>query len=419
MSEISKSKIVPVIALILIVTGFFTVQYLQNNDDRINIAVQCDQFDPYVIQIAEDDINLYCEEMGITQRFGFIPIQDPIEGPSLTRKEKLDKVINSGYSFLIGSLYYDDPVDTVQAFNEHNLFMINPDYQTSRLEYPSDRIYAVMADIPEASVLTEVILHQEIETIITVTSESLRDLENVQEVQELFEAQGGSVYENIILPYTSSLSQNVEENYDFTETLLDINSAVKNAINETGEGKVGILLSSFQVPVLLYQSQEMDVIQQVPWFSYNYDGYSWSNPYAETAQIHFPVEVMVDKEKVAEIEHITNRDSKASLPSAVFSEIEDQIIGAQHSTLYDSCWLMALSVLEANSVDASEVSAVFRDVAAGYNGVYGNYTLNEEGDRCNFKVGISQIIQEDTNYVTSICYMYDVYTGELVSISEP
>ena len=419
MSEISKSKIVPVIALILIVVGFFAVQYLQNNDDRINIAVQCDQFDPYVIQVAENDINAYCEEMGLTQRFGFIPIQDSIEGPSLTKKEKLDKVTSSGYSFLIGSFRYDDPVDTVQAFDEHNLFMINPGYQTSRLGYPSDRIYAVMADIPEAPVLTEVILHQEIETIITVTSESLRDIENIQKVRELFEVEGGSVHENIILPYASTLSQYVEENYDFTETLQELNSAVKTALNETGEGKVGVLISSFQVPVLLYQSQEFDALQQVPWFTFRYDGYSWSDPYADKAKLHFPVEVMVDKEKVAEIEHIANRDYKASLPSAASYEMESQPIGAQHSTLYDSCWLMALSILEANSVDASEISSVFCDVAAEYSGVYGNYALNEEGDRCNFQVGVSKIIQEQTNYVNRLCYMYDVYTGELVPIPEP
>ena len=74
---------------------------------------------------------------------------------------------------------------------------------------------------------------------------------------------------------------------------------------------------------------------------------------------------------------------------------------------------MALSVLEANSADPTEIGVISSEVASGYSGIYGNYELDEACDRCNFKVGLMKIVQDGSDYKYESCGLYDVKTSEL------
>jgi len=98
----------------------------------------------------------------------------------------------------------------------------------------------------------------------------------------------------------------------------------------------------------------------------------------------------------------------------VQNDVSTYELGAQQATLYETCWIMALSVIEANSTDPEEVSATFRDVASNYDG---SYELDEVGDRCNYKYGLAKISLDKTTYIHELCGLYDVSTGKLKTYS--
>ena len=66
-----------------------------------------------------------------------------------------------------------------------------------------------------------------------------------------------------------------------------------------------------------------------------------------------------------------NEVGELPTPSRVYDE----------AARYDACWLMALSVLKANSSCPEDVIAVLPSVCESYEGILGNCTLNEYGDR--------------------------------------
>ena len=69
------------------------------------------------------------------------------------------------------------------------------------------------------------------------------------------------------------------------------------------------------------------------------------------------------------------------------------------------------------STNPSDVSNVFREVAAYYDGVYGNYELDASGDRCNYKIGVAKLGQDDLQYSYEVWGLYDVPTGILETLN--
>jgi ABC-type branched-subunit amino acid transport system substrate-binding protein len=56
-------------------------------------------------------------------------------------------------------------------------------------------------------------------------------------------------------------------------------------------------------------------------------------------------------------------------------------LGYYDANIYDCCWVMVLSVLEAGTADGTEVAKVLPEVAAGFTGATGPCILDENGDR--------------------------------------
>ena len=273
--------------------------------------------------------------------------------------------------------------------------------------------YGINAKIPKISIQVEALLKSNIETIVILTRQFSET--RIQEITEKFEANNGSVYTVIELPSVTSSGDDPEKNFDYTEYLEDANSAVKSAINEFGEDKVGVFLYTHHTPDLLYQSKEMDSIQKVPWFSYwgdMFDYYHWAAPYAEKVKLYTTTAYVEKPDQLEYHAWKVNEEYIAYLPYDPVG-FQGFDAGWQAATLYDSCWIMALSVLEANSADPTEVAKIFPDIASNYTGIYGNYELDEEGDRCNFQVGLIKIIQDGSDYKYELCGVYDIKTSEL------
>ena len=73
--------------------------------------------------------------------------------------------------------------------------------------------------------------------------------------------------------------------------------------------------------------------------------------------------------------------------------------------------------IEANSTDPEIVSSVFKSVTENYSGLNGKYSLDEIGERRDFKVGLGKISLNDFVHVQELCGEYDVFKKKLETYS--
>jgi len=306
MFETKKSQNLLAVGLILfLATSVHGVRYLTNvaKENAVQIVVDCDSFNPFVINIAESDVNKYCDEKELSQRFDFITYDPHTYGTGLLPPDEVwNDLRTKGYDLLIGEFTYFGLKDPKLMLESNNLFLVNPDYYTSRAEFTSDRYYGILADDPENELLVETMLAQGRDVMVIVSTESLYRQEKAEQAIQLFELKGGEVYGHITLPYNSAMYYDVEDNYDFTEYLLEANAVISAAIAEHGEEKVGVLIHASYVPVLIYQSRDMNSIQNVPWFTRHYElvesGTEWADPYAAKVKLYHTLEVIVNTERL-------------------------------------------------------------------------------------------------------------------------
>jgi ABC-type branched-subunit amino acid transport system substrate-binding protein len=150
----------------------------------------------------------------------------------------------------------------------------------------------------------------------------------------------------------------------------------------------------------------------VPWFgdtlSYGCPIYAGSpaseqfGPYVEKVGFYIPVESV--ENKVA-LEKLSGElAAKMGTQSYPFSP--------QETSRYDGCWLLALSVIKADSTDPRKVEAALPQVAAEYNGLNGNYALNEKGDKISYSIDIYKVYEtEPGKYAHLKCGSYNSLTG--------
>ena len=106
-----------VIIMAVAILGMLTFIYY-NSTRQINyipICVIADGIQPYIVDLAEKDINQYCEENGYSQRFNFVNREHSIGGPEET-KILTDTIAREGYKLVVG---YSGGIDQKNCFRRH------------------------------------------------------------------------------------------------------------------------------------------------------------------------------------------------------------------------------------------------------------------------------------------------------------
>lgn len=85
----------------------------------------------------------------------------------------------------------------------------------------------------------------------------------------------------------------------------------------------------------------------------------------------------------------------------------------QLCNLYDSIWLMALSVIEAGSDDADAISDALMNVTESYTGLSGEIGFDEYGDRLPIDYEYWGVLEVDGEYINTVIGYYDSETGTI------
>jgi branched-chain amino acid transport system substrate-binding protein len=182
-----------------------------------------------------------------------------------------------------------------------------------------------------------------------------------------FEADGGRV--QAVIRYPGEIVGD-----GFLPHVKKADVAIRGILEEQGPEHVAILLISFSEDgQILEQARSYPALMGVRWFgseeAVNSSGVLGNScPMAAAIGLISPSPSTSDNK-------VYERVNQA------FVDEFNRSLGYYDANIYDCCWVMVLSVLEAGSAEGKEVVKVLPEVAAGYMGATGPCILDENGDR--------------------------------------
>ena len=160
----------------------------------------------------------------------------------------------------------------------------------------------------------------------------------------------------------------------FIEFLEKTELAVQNTVTEVGAGYVSVLLLCFSEDLdILERVENYPVLMDVTW--YRADGDLPSQQVLEKAGITACKLKLIGPYPVLPVSKVYRQVNRSYFDS--FGES----LGFFDATIYVSCWVLALSVIEAKSLKTSTIVDVLPSVASNYSGITGFCNFDLEGDR--------------------------------------
>jgi ABC-type branched-subunit amino acid transport system substrate-binding protein len=353
----------------------FTTIYLKNNfkskhqKEIIDIGVisPSNQLVPryeFVSRLAQENINRYCNQSKIDLRFNLITNNsagDPEIALNITKKFHLD-----GINLIVGH-GWNSHLNASHAYAMKNNMIIVTPSATSPEFAQSDTCFRLLPDDRrEVNALTDAIINYGINTVIILQ----RDDSWGKKFSDLFLwdfiVKGGEIVDKISFIPDSITTIN--------EAINRATMNVKEAVNHKGEDKVGILLLAHkEASDILLMAQESPILMNVTWFCSEINVLD-ENIRQNAGQVASKVSMIgpVNTHIYNEDYHVINKEFLGEF---------NEPLSFPLANVYDACWLLALSVIEAKSENPLEISEVFDAVAYNHYGITGPMSVNSNGDR--------------------------------------
>jgi branched-chain amino acid transport system substrate-binding protein len=279
----------------------------------------------------------------------------------------------------VGSSYWD--------------FAFNPEYPLFRL-CPSDTT--------QAKPLVKAIRSLGITNIIVHLQEGagrtrLHDI--YDSFVEMFEDAGGTIDAKL----TFTLNEEGPDQ-DFSNYLERLESAVRRVVEEKGAEHIGILQLGGPIYLMLFQTGPFPGLHEVTWFGID-----------EMANSQFILESA--GEEAAKVKLLSPYVGHAN--NSLFQKLNEAFYGEFNWTLsyyqanlYDACWIMALSVIEAGTTNATGIEEILPIVSSQYDGATGRCLLDENRTRVA-SYDIWGYFEVDGAPKKLRCGFYNAITGEI------
>jgi len=304
----------------------------------------------------------------------------------------------SGIDLIVGHDYSLANVYSLNYANENNMLLLSPSGIGIGLSKPDDYLYKLMPneyEDPEvyAKVLAMFLKSKGYEAFVVIGSgEHLF-------MREWFDVIG----EKLSYPYRINevvLDANAEDYGPYFEQAAGV---LNMTIKQYGADKVCVFMEpwlSNELRKILDQANNYQVLASVEWIDYGGMPEDWviENGFEQRlAEYGFTrlVACPADTDR-ADVFYQRYLDEVGELPTP--SEVYGE------AARYDACWLMALSVLQANSSNPETVKAVLPIVCSSYEGVLGDCSLNEYGDRVSTDYKVFQWTKSEDAFFNDIGY---------------
>ena len=326
---------------------------------------------PQYEDIIAGDINEYLAKLNYDTELEFLI--DTADGQAAIHLEKVQSFKSMDITVFIGGGWSSQAQAALSYVNDNDMLMISSSSTSPLLAIDNDRLFRTCpTDLVQAPALAEMWSSWGAEAILIVQrGDSWADgIYNVL-IPEL-EARGIEVIERV--RYAAEVTE-------FSSYLATMDNLLGDAIEEYGAERVGVQTMYFDEGVVLVsQTGDYPNTRAVIWMGTEDSGRS---------------QRMRDDGGGMQIALRGFSSLMTPAKSWKWIALEEDYYAAVQQTAsfytatgYDAGWSIALSVVEAGSVDANDVAPLWPTVPRNYYGVSGWVDLDENGDR---KPGIFDI----------------------------
>lgn len=372
-----------------------------------------------IIELAEEDIAAFCEEMGSPFSFEFVVrnCESPQAAVDLTKEfheNGTDLIVGHPWSSMMGH--------AVQEYiAENDMLLLSPSSTSLHWRIPDDNMFRLSCqDLLQASVIAEALHSLDVKGIVIVEKEDTYFGDLCDEIEARYRAVGGMVagrvpYDPIIRiepPAKTDKPQSyvrTVEREDYRAFLVDAETFLNETMAEHGMEHVAVVYAGFfEVMNISVQAMEFPVLSAVPWFGSDFS--------VDVFQYSLHKEVKGSREATVQLGLIGPSASPAySKEYWGLNERYENMTGLQldstGSNYYDGCWLYALSVIEASSTDVTLVKGALREIARDYIGVSGHCELDENDDRLRGHYDVMGYFDVDGECQSLMCGFFNATTG--------
>ncbi|MBD3171733.1 ABC transporter substrate-binding protein [Candidatus Bathyarchaeota archaeon] len=323
-----------------------------------------------ILQMAEKDINSFLSRIGRNTQFTFIP--SSAEGKASKSLDLLQSFHAKDIQFIVGPSWSSHAQTCLSYANDNDMILFSSTSSSPLLSIEDDSLFRLApTDIMQAPVIAKMMKSQGIEsTIILRRGDAWAD--------GIY-----NYFEPIWKEYGFSLDYiryQADQN-DFIDLMKEADFLTKEAINKYGHEKVGILCISFsEIVNILEELERYPNLGSVYW--YGCDGTVLSQAMLDTTP------EQASNVKLLSTYAAPTESSKFNDLYDKYYEKTNQPFGFYSATIYDICWIYALSILCCNTIDSLIVANALPEISRNYFGASGRCNLNEAGDRssCDYQI---------------------------------
>lgn len=365
----------------------------------INGPLSRNETNIFLARLAENHINQYCQEKNISYQFKFEI--SPASDKSSIVLNFTEEFHQRGIDLVVG--YPWDTMFWPARHYANNTGMVIISTGSDQLEVGlRDSCYRLRPNNPHIAYPTALCARElGVTHVITVSNPHNSVSSNIIDAFiPAFNDLGGNV--TLQFPFNSDKI----ESFGFEYMLDELDEEVSRLLGFCELDEIAVVYEAFGIEKVLNAvgtySQLMDIKWIIPYLPLTYDVYFEEErdllaSYNITLVGLEPVPTGPKYEEISKL-YVSEFDSKLSLESA---------------NLYDGCWILALSVMEAGSANASLVNEVVPIVAGNYTGASGKCQLDSNGDRISLDYGINGLYTVDGEAKLLRCGTYQFETTNI------
>jgi len=330
----------------------------------------------YLAKLAEHDLNQYCSESGLNTSFRFElfsanrSMAQHYEIVFDKHFEGIDLFVGGGWSSYLFILY---------SFIEDNgVLIVSPSAKNPQLAL-DDYIYLLgIQDFDSAEIVAHTSLDYGIDKMLV--------LERGDSWGEGLGNQFSETYSRLGGETVSRIRYALDSETGILDGLSEAEQVMQEAMLDSPNSTFGVFLLSFSESVDIFQELEQyPTLSSVQWF-----GHELLVNDMDLAELLFEAPIV---EFIAPSPIPFWSEWSLEVASDYYAETGDEL-GFYEANIYDSCMVLGLSVLEADSVNASLVREEIIGVADDYVGLTGSCGLDENGTRQVYHIGLFEIVSD-------------------------
>ncbi|MBD3206670.1 ABC transporter substrate-binding protein [Candidatus Bathyarchaeota archaeon] len=335
-----------------------------------------DDYEKYVREIIEIDVNTYVQSLGSELDFIF-EVADA-QGQAARHLEIVQEMNEDGIRLIIGGMWSSQVCASRSYCYDNDIILFSPSSTSPLLSIEDDTIFRLApTDFEQGAVIARMLESRDINAVIVI---------------QRGDGWGDGIYKSLEIEFNKSGGVIVNriryraETMDFTEYLQDAEEIAKEAVSNYGEKHVAIELISFAESVeLVRQLKDYPTLYDLKWFG-------------SDGTVHSQQMIKEVPEKASRIGLNSpvpeaEKNDRYNDLALRYKKYTGEDLNFYTACSYDIAMILAKAIVEVNTLEINALKQAIMEVSNGYRGVTGLCDLDKYGERekasyCIYKYGV-------------------------------